>query len=287
MTNLPASSERVSWLRNLTRPGPLGRLSKGNPKRAPLVLIVVHLLPLAVVALIWFVGLAPVFDNIHWIPAILATIVAVAVPLPMMYAFGFWGVGASNGHDGGDQFDDDFEPLVAFGLGWLRWLLQLLLIGGLLLGTIFIWFNFRPWYILGSPEIDAMPQDLASMPIPNDWEQVGQPSDGWKRDHMAYTKPHAELELSFYAPFTYEQMKAWVNDSNAWDQSEFSAIDHIECDDSLQWCDADQVAPPGQPREYTMTFRWDDTPGVTDDEGKPLSEVRIELSYAEDGQAWN
>ncbi|WP_141782422.1 hypothetical protein [Nocardioides albertanoniae] len=280
------TDKRAGLVHYLTQPGLLGRLSRGNPKLAPWILIGVHLLPLAIVVLIWSIGLAPAFDSIHWIPAILATVIAVTIPLPMMFAFGFWGVGAASGRDGGDQFDDDFTPLVAFGLGWLRWLLQLIMIGGIILATILIWMDFRPWHLLSTAEIDAMPEELASMPLPEDWERVGEPSDDWKNDHTAYRSPHAQLEESFYAPVTYGEMKAWVNDSTVWERSEFGPIDAIECDDSLQWCDAERVVQPGEPREYTVTFKWNDTSGVTDSSGHPLKTVRVELSYAENGGPW-
>lgn len=281
------TDKRAGFLRYLTQPGLLAKLSRGNPKLAPWVLIGVHLLPVAIVVLIWWIGLSPVFDNIHWIPGILATIIAVAVPLPMMYAFGFWGVGAASGQDGGDQFDGDFTPLVAFGLGWLRWLLQLVMIGGVMVGTILIWLDFRPWYVLTSPEIDAMPSEVAAMPIPPDWEEVGEPSDDWKTDHMSYTKPHAQFRAYFYAPVSYEEMVKWVNDTTAWENSRFGAIDRIDCDASLEWCDAERVPAPGEPREYSLTISWHETTGVTDETGQPLRSVDVELKYAEDGQPWN
>lgn len=287
MADPAGTSKPSSWLRYVAQPGLLGRLSNGNPRLAPWVLIGAHLLPLAVVVLVWYIGLSPMFNGIHWIPAVVATVVAVGMPLPLMYAFGFWGVGVNSGRDGGDQFEGDFSPGVAFGLGWLRWLLQLITIGGMILAAIFIWMDFRPWYLLSSPEIDAMPQDIATMPIPDGWERVGEPSDDWKKDHLAYTKPHAQLEETFYAPVTYEQMKAWASDTATWDQSTFGPIENVDCDVSLQWCDAERAVAHGQPREYTMTFRWNETSGVTDDSGQPLNTVRVELAYAEDGQPWN
>ena len=287
MTDPAGNSQPRSWLRYVAQPGLLGRLSKGNPKLAPWVLIGAHLLPVAVVVLIWYGGLSPIFNGIHWIPAVVATVVAVGLPLPMMYAFGFWGVGVSSGIEGGDQFEGDFAPNVAFGLGWLRWLLHVIAIGGMVLAAILIWMDFRPWHLVSSPQIDAMPQELASMPIPKDWERVGDLSDDWKKGHLAYTKPHAQLEVSFYTPLSYEEMKTWAHDSAAWKQSKFGAIANIECDDSLQWCDAERTVVQGKPREYTMTFRWDDTSGGTNSSGQALKTIRVELAYAEDGQPWN
>ncbi|MEI7056056.1 hypothetical protein WBG06_09605 [Nocardioides sp. CCNWLW239] len=278
------TNDRAGILRHLTQPGLLGRLSRGNPKLAPWVLIGVHLIPVAIVALIWWIGLSPVFDGIHWVPAIAATIVAIAVPIPMMYAFGFWG--AASGQDGGDQFDEDFTPLVAFGLGWLRWLLQIILIGGVMMGTILIWMDFRPWYISSSPEIDALPDDIATMPIPDDWEGIGEPSADWKKDHMAYTKPHAQFRASFYTPVTYDEMTDWVKNTSAWENSGFGAIDQIDCDASLEWCDAERVPEPGEPREYSLTISWHEARGVTDEAGNALHSVDVELKYAEDGQSW-
>lgn len=282
-----STDKRAGFLRYLTQPGLLGKLSRGNPKLAPWVLIGVHLVPVAIVALIWWIGLSPAFDDIHWVPAVLATVVAVVVPLPMMYAFGFWGVGAASGQDGGDQFDQDFSPVVAFGLGWLRWLLQLVMIGGVIGGTILIWLNFRPWYVLSSPEIDAMPSQIAAMPIPEDWEKLGEQSENWKGDHASYTKPHAQLTESYYVPITYDEMVAWVNDASAWEESKFGAIDRIDCDASLEWCDAERVPAPGEPREYSLTISWHESSGVTYENGEPVRTVDIELTYAEDAQPWN
>ncbi|MFE6508849.1 hypothetical protein ACFVDI_17355 [Nocardioides sp. NPDC057767] len=284
---MTTTGKRAGILRSLTQPGLLGRLSRGNPKSAPWVLSGVHLLPVAIVVLIWWIGLSPAFDSIHWVPAILATVVAVAVPLPMMYAFGFWGVGAASGQDGGDQFDGDFTPLVAFALGWLRWVLQIVMIGGVMIGTVFIWLDFRPWHFLSSPEIDAMPNKIAAIPIPDDWEESSQPSEDWKKDHTSYTKPHAQLRAYFYAPVTYKEMTEWVNHTSAWEQSKFGAIDHIECDSSLEWCHAERVPAPGEPREYSLTISWHEARGVTDGAGQPLHSVDIDLKYAAEGQPWN
>lgn len=281
------TDKHSGFLRYLTQPGLLVKLSRGNPKLAPWVLIGVHLVPVAIVVLIWWIGLSPAFNGIHWIPAILATVVAVAVPLPMMYAFGFWGVGAASGQDGGDQFDGDFTPAVAFGLGWLRWLLQVVMIGSVVIGTVFIWLDFRLWHFMGSPEIDAMPDEIAAIPIPDDWEESNRPSDGWKKDHTSYTKPNAQLRAYFYAPVSYAEMTEWVKDSSTWEQSKFGAIDHIDCDASLEWCDAERVPAPGEPQEYSLTISWHEARGITDDAGQALHSVDVELKYAEDGQPWN
>lgn len=273
------------------RPGLLGRLSKGGGfGKAALILVAVHLLLLLVCLGIWWAGLAPVFDQVHWIPAIVVTVVAVAGVTFLMASFGFWGVGANSGQDGGDQFEGDFSPAAAFGLGWLRWAVQVVVIGSVGMLVIMTWMNFRPWYIFSSPGIDAMPNQVAGMPIPGGWERSGaDEDDDWKRDRSAYTKPHARYEQNYYAPVrTFAEMERWVSDEAAWKQSQFGAITNVDCNERIGRCRADKIPAAGRPEEHFIEVRFSQLDGVTNsDDGSPLNSVRIALYYAEDGQEWN
>ncbi|MBC3192192.1 hypothetical protein H7X46_14090 [Pseudonocardia sp. C8] len=286
MQEQESMNRRIQW----ARPGLLGRLSKGSTGKAALILVAAHLLLLLVCLGIWYAGLAPVFDRAHWIPAVLVTVVAVAGGTFLMASFGFWGVGAHSGQDGGDQFEGDFSPAAAFGLGWLRWALQIVVIGSVGMLVILTWMNFRPWYILSSPGIDAMPTQVAGMPIPRDWEQSDtEKDDDWKRDRAAYTKPHARYEQSYYAPVrTFAEMERWVSDEAAWKQSRFGAITNVDCDERIERCRADKVPAAGEPEEHFIEVYFSELDGVTDSsDGSPLNSVRVVLYYAEDGQEWN
>lgn len=280
----------MNGLNRWARPGVLGRLSRGSAGRAALVLIAVHLLLLLVCLGIWYAGLAPVFDGVHWIPAIVVTVVAAVGVTLLMASFGFWGVGAHSGRDGGDQFEGEFGAAAAAGLGWLRWALQIVVIGSVGMLVILTWTDFRPWYVLSSPGIDAMPEQVAGMPVPGGWEPSGADTDDdWKRDRSAYTKPHARYEQHFYAPVkTFAEMEQWVSDETAWKQSRFGAITHVDCNADIERCRADRVPAPGEPEEHFIEVYFSELDGVTDSaDGSPLNSVRVVLYYAEDGQEWN
>lgn len=228
------------------KPGLLGRLSGGSGRRAAIVLAGVNLALPLVLVVIWFVGLAPIFDDWHWVPAVIASAVYLVGAAWLMGAFGFWGVGASSGQDGGDQFGKDFSIVTAFGLGWLRWLVQIVAIGGGLLLVILIWMDLRWWHLFSAPELDALPRQAAAIPIPKDW-QLHESDDN--ADDPPMGKPQRTLRRMYDVPngYTFDDMRKWVR-STQW--APFGSLTDVDCMREGGDCTADATPKTAASGEY-------------------------------------
>lgn len=242
-------SDKSWWVRS-TRPGLLHRLSGGRTGRAALVLVGCHLGLVALVALLWFVGLAPVFDGWRWVVAVPASAVYLVGVVWLMVAFGFWGVGANSGQDGGDQHTD-FSPGAAFGLGWLRWALQIVTIGGVFLLLVLLWMDMRWWHLFSTPEVEQLPATAATIPVPQDWTLddvvVGDKPMG---------APQASYRQDFDAPdgFDAADFERWFR-SAEWDDT-FGPRQAVECDDDATSCAAELAPSGGGPATYFVEASW-------------------------------
>jgi hypothetical protein len=262
----------MRWWAGTTRPGLLHRLSGGRGGRAALVLVGSHLGLAAVVALLWFVGLAPVFDGWRWVVAVLASAVyLVGVPW-LVTAFGFWGVGVNSGQDGGDQHTD-FSPGVAFGLGWLRWALQIVTIGGAFLLLLLIWTDMRWWHLFGDPRVDDLPATAATIPVPQDWTP-----DGVSEGDRPMGPPQGVYRQDFEVPldYRYDDLERWFTSAD-WDGT-IGPLRAVECEKDLEDCEAELVPPPGEPASYFVETRFRES----SIEGLPPS-VTVELHYRSPG----
>lgn len=249
--------------------GLLHRLSGGHGGRAALVLIGCHLVPAVVCAVLWGVGITPAFDQLYWIPAVVATLVALVGTVWLMMAFGFWGVGLASGHDGGDQYADDFAPRVAFALGWLRLFIQIVMIGVCFVACASLWVGVRWWHLASTPEIEAVPAKVATIPVPEDWTRTGTVNrePPWADYNGSYTS-------SFDLPqgYTFSDLEEWFHASE-W-QSSFGRLSQIECDSDLERCEAEVVAREGEQMSYSLEAWYH----VSSIEGLPPS-LRITLQY--------
>lgn len=232
------SRVRAGWVW-LVKPGRLARLGHGRGGRAALLLIGIFLVPVVACWLIWVIGLIPIFEYARWVPIALVSIVGVAGILGLFFAFGFWGTGANSGQDGGDQFGE-FRPLVAFGLGWLRWLMQVVLVGGCLYAWIAVYTDFQVWHLTSTPEIDALPARVASMPVGADWKprhtETGNDGDN------PYPNGYYQRDFDVPAGYTYARMKTWMS-GPAWANS-FGALRRPHCDTYGRSCRAEVAGKP-------------------------------------------
>lgn len=252
------------------RPGGLlGRLSKGHGGRASLVLIGFHLALVVVCALLWLVSLAPLFDGASWVPGLLGLLVLVGGSLWLMLAFGFWGVGLNSGQDGGDQFEDDFTPGAAIGLGWLRWALQVVTIGLCFILVLMTWAGVRWWHLASTDEIDAVPAKAAAITVPGDWNQTDtvhhEPELG--EHNGSYTR-----SLDLPEGYTYADVREWFGEAT-WADS-FGRLEGTECSTDIEQCTADVVAAEDEEMTYSLEV-WYHESSV---EALPPS-VRITLEY--------
>lgn len=219
----------------------LKRVSRGSAKVAALALVGAHLGVLLLVLLVWLLGLAPVFDGIHWIPAVLATVVLV-VGLGFVLATTIWWP-----HD----YEKLFSDTGVIALTLLHWIV---LIGTPVVGMLMVamvWADLRWYHLVSSPEIDGLRDRARAMPIPADWslDEAGESNDGFPAGVYEY-------EQSFDVPQTYEaaQMADWLS-SPEWEAS-FGAVRDIECDDDFGWCDAEVVPQDAQDPVYVIVARY-------------------------------
>lgn len=268
---------RELWVR-ISKPGLLGRLSHRRGGRAALVLIGAHLLPVPVCGLLWLFGTLPIFHDARWIPVSLVSIVALTAFALSPIMFGFWGVGANSGQDGGDQFTD-FRPLVAFGLGWLRWLMQVAMITGLAYAFILTLTDFRLWHVTSTPELDALPARAATMPVPASWKVIG--TDTGDDGDNPYPNGFYERRYVVPAGYTFARMKTWISGPQ-WahdpDGDAFGALQGVHCDAVAGSTDCQAALTPargGLPKY--MVQAWFD-PARSAGE---LPEVRLRLTYTE------
>lgn len=270
------TSVRKLWA-TINRPGLLGRLSRGRGGRAVLVLIGAFLAPVVLCGLIWLLGLVPVFENARWIPIGLVGVAGLVSITVLFAAFGVWGVGAGSGQDTGDQFTGDFRPLVAFGLGWLRWLMQIVMIGGVLLAFVAVWTDLRWWRLVSTPEIDALPARAATMPVPADWTPSGT-STGDDPDNP-YPNGYFERRYDVPASYGYARMKAWMSGpgwADAPGGAAFGALQALRCDSVATHCTAELSPAPGDLPQYTVHAWFSRSPS-----GAGAPGVRLRLTYAE------
>jgi len=261
----------------VSRPGLLGRLSQGRGGRAVLVLIGVFLVPVVLCGLIWLLGLVPIFDSVRWIPIGLVIIVGLVSITVLFAAFGVWGVGASSGRDTGDQFTGDFRPLVAFGLGWLRWFMQIVMIGGIMLAFMAVWTDLRWWRLVSTPEIDALPARAATMPVPADWSPAGT-ATGDDPDNP-YPNGYYERRYDVPASYTFARMRDWMSGpgwANDPGGAAFGALQAQHCVSVAAHCTAELTPAPGELPRYTV-HAWFSR--ARSEAGTP--QVRLRLTYAE------
>lgn len=86
--------------------------------------------------------------------------------------FEFWGTPATIGRGGGEDYVGTFKPLTGFALGWLRWFMQIVLVFIILVPTVMTVENVRSWHLIGTDELDRLPDRAATIPVPADWTLV-------------------------------------------------------------------------------------------------------------------
>src|SRR5690625_1391888 len=106
----------------------LAAMSRGSGQRAAGILVVVHLVLACIAWGLWFFGLLPIFDDLHWIPATLAVAFFVVSLGITFVGFGVWGTPKTGGRDYGEDYEETFSPGVGVALVWLCWFLQIVLV---------------------------------------------------------------------------------------------------------------------------------------------------------------
>lgn len=263
----------------------LGELSGGSAWRAAGILVVAHLAPFPVMLGIWGLGLLPVFDDLRWIPGWTAVAVGVVLVVGLFGWFGFWGTSATDGAGHGDDYMKTFGSLAGFGLGWLRWFMQLVAVVLALVPFVMTWTDVRTWQLFGTDELRALPDRAAAIPVPDDWTLVDTESTGFGlaefTDWPDGREPHGSIEQTFEVPstFTFDDLEQWL-ESPDWaddpDGDPFGAIQLEGCDTDNLHCDVRLVPPPGAQPEHFVRATLREPYSERDD-----PEVEVRLSYQE------
>jgi hypothetical protein len=236
-----------------TKSGParlsLRRISGGRVGVAVMALVGAHLAVLLLVLVVWFLGLAPIFDGVHWIPAVLATVVFVVGLAAVFVTLLPWA----------HEYEKLFSAGAVFVLSWLHWFAIVATgVAGILMVAM-VWADLRWYHVVSSPEIDGLRDRAAEMPIPAEWslDEAGERNAAFPADVYGY-------EQSFDVPQSYEfsQMADWLS-SPEWEAS-FGALRDVECDDT-GWCQADVVPREAGEPVYVIvaTYRSSELAGST------------------------
>lgn len=261
----------------------LGELSGGSGRRAAAILVVAHLAPFPVMLGIWAVGLLPIFDDLRWIPAWIAVAIGTVIVLGMFLWFGIWGTPATGGVDHGEDYSEAFSPGVGYGLGWLRWLMQLVLVALVAFPALMTWTDVRGWHVFGTDELRALPDRAAAIPVPDDWTLIDTETTGFGLAEFVTwpegREPNGVVEQTFAVPSTYsfDDLQQWL-ESPDWaadpDGDPFGAIERERCNPDRTRCDVRLVPPAGAQPEYFVRATLDE-PSYGGDE----AEVELRLSY--------
>lgn len=254
------------------RPGLLARLSGGRMGRAVLVLVGAYLVPIVLCVLLWVLSQTSTFIGRSWVLAVVASVLALAIVLWLMFAFGFWGVGAASAVrddlDGGDQLAE-FGPERAYALGWVRWLLMVVSIGLSFYFILLMFAGVQWWHLTSTSEIDAVPDKVAAIPAPHSWDETT--TDDSPPEWGSYTG-HATIDFDVPEDFRYADMEDWVH-SDRWG-GRFGELEHIECTEEIERCTADIVPRDGEEMRYQMDAVWTESSVAA----LPPS-VRVDVTY--------
>ncbi|MCB1030963.1 MAG: hypothetical protein KDA95_06455 [Acidimicrobiales bacterium] len=261
----------------------LAEMSGGKWWRAALILTVAHIAPAMVLVGLWVVGFLSIFDSARWVLSTLAVVFALASLIGLFARFGFWGTPSTFGQSGGEDLEATFPRWIGFGLGWLRWLLQIVAAMALFASTLLIVGNARWWHFAGTPELDSLRARAAKMPIPSDWHLVATDASGTGfprfMEWSAGPEPEGFVEKTFNVPesFGFSDLKAWISGSQWANRSggaSFGAIQRNRCDIGSSSCRAHLIPPAGKEPEFFIRARFDESSYRGEE-----NEVRVRLTY--------
>lgn len=262
----------------------LAKLSRGSGLRAAGILLIAHLVPGLGSWAIWLLGLLPIFDGLHWIPATLAFAYLLVAAVVIFRAFGIWGTVMTGARSYGEDYEQTFSPRVGIGLGWLRWFLQIVLVFVMFIPTAMTAVNIRWWHLAGTEELDALPARAATIPVMTDWErtsieasETGIPEFTKTTEEGPEPSGFVEQRYAVADSFTFEDLKSWL-EGPEWTApptgEAFGAIEIDVCRPESEWCDARVVPPKGKHAEYFIRAQFRES---TSEHRAP--EVVVRLRY--------
>jgi hypothetical protein len=261
----------------------LSELSGGSGRRAAGIIVAAHLAPAPVMLAIWAFGLLPIFDDLHWIPAWIAIAFGIVSVLGLIRWFGMWGTMATGLADHGEEYMETFSPGVGYGLGWLRWFMQIVAVFVVFILGLMTWTNVRAWHVFGTDELRALPDRAAAIPVPDDWTLTDTEATGFGLAEFVTwpegREPHGVVEQTFEVPsaYTFDDLRQWL-ESPDWaddpDGDAFGAIEREGCKADQTRCDVRLIPPAGAQPEYFIRASLDEPSSDVDE-----AEVEVRLSY--------
>lgn len=260
----------------------LATMSGGNGWRGAAILVVAHLVAGVVAVGLWAFGLLSVFDDLRWIPIGLVATYGLVATVTLLLRFGFWGTSVTLSRSGGEDLESTFSPGVGFGLGWLRWLMQIVLVFIVVFALLLTLGNAQWWQLAGTAELDRLPDLADSIPVEEDWELVDSEATGTGIPDFMDGPQGPEVEgyveriYEVPASYTFDDLRGWLEHPN-WDAGPdaFGAIRIESCRRDSGRCTA-HLVPAGLEPEYFVraTLR---EPSFAAGE----TEVRIRVTFRE------
>lgn len=252
--------------------GVLERLSCGHGGRAALILVATHLGVVLVAVLLWLLFSLPVFDGGRWLPWAVMTVLLVVGSFGVVVVLGFWGTPKTAGRDGGEDYERTFSPRAGLALGWLRWLLQIVTIAGLVFPLIFVWGDAKPWHVFVTEASGELRERVEAMPVPDDWELTSH-----EREIPQSEQRREQHRLIFDVPdgYEFEDLRSWITGPEWVEGQDGEAFGKIElqyCDPADQSCRAQAVPEEDEPRFFVDTRLHDRYSGTS---------VEVQVTYQE------
>lgn len=255
---------------------PLARLSRGNPRRAALILLACYLAALPSAWGAWALGLAPVFDDARPVAIGLVAAVGLATLGTLVLVFGSpplpTAAGLTRGY--GERYDS-FGARAGSGLGLLRLLLQLAVTGSCLAALFFALLDVRWFHLVPTAEMRSLPSLAAAMPVPADWRLVSTDRDVEVDDEVKVPNAHLVRVYDLPEPVPTDVLRTWLSAptwADAPDGRAFGAIALERCNASTTRCDAHLVPAPGRQPEFFVTAHLS---GL----GSDVAQVQVRIRY--------
>jgi len=213
-----------------------------SASKAAYILIIAHILPPIILTGIWLISTIPYLESLSFFGLIIKALGLLSLLLGILFvtmsfaAFGFWGTVITSGRGSDNDSLEYFSPGKGYMLGWLRWLLQLVMIGGMLFPILLTANNIRMWQVLPNPEnrigLTAKTVQLPAK-VPAEWKlkyAKNGPSDWPASDSFSYSMTYTLPEDS-----EFTQVKDWVTTAN-WQEVFGSPVRKTVCDVDIEDC---------------------------------------------------
>ncbi|WP_299055848.1 hypothetical protein [uncultured Nocardioides sp.] len=257
----------------------LARLTGRRALLGAMVLTVLYAEPLLLTWAIARAAAAGLLGDVRWLPITLALVLGLGLHIALTVKLGAW----VQMVQWGEEYMITFPPVSGFLLGWWRFVVQL----ASFILVVFLAADadeVAKERQMSNPVSEALPDYAQRAPAPEGAEP-GLGDDVTQNEYVG--RPNATYELSYAVPATFDlaDVESYLGDP-AWadgvDGGEpIGALQQIECDTIPDVCEAEVTPPGGEPVEYTVETRLNDSYTVTMDNGEDGQLLDVAIEYVE------